>query len=1450
MKKTLIIILSMFLFTPLLTGQTSWQWLNPLPQGNLLNGITEIGQDTLFAAGDYGTIIKSTNGGATWLVTPTAGGMVEAFFDVDFGDADHGWAVGVTGQAVRTTNGGETWQFEQLSTYRDLIAIQFRSSTYGWISGSKGTLLSTRNGGSTWYPETTNVTVNLYDVFFVDSLNGWSVGASGTIIHSTDGGNSWTPQSSGTTQPLYSISFVSPSVGYIAGAFGKVLKTVNGGASWTPLLTNAIYSLYRIRFTDPLNGWAMGSFGSIIKTTNGGLSWFEQSSNTYNDIYAVSFYSATIGYAAGDYGTLLKTTNGGATWNLLSTGTKNIIYGVHFPNSTNGFAVGEEGTFAKSTDGGYHWSELFTGIFQTYYGVWFVDNNTGWIVGDSAVILKTTNGGVTWNDQNSRSEETLNSVYFLNASHGWVVGDYGTILVTTNGGSSWNAQTVASFTSFLKIRFANDQVGWVVGYSGEIFKTTNGGTTWTEQFSGTTQAIYSLQVIDVNTVYAVGDFGTLLKTTDGGENWVLLPNDFYQSFYGLAFSSATTGWAVGDEGTVAFTSNGGSSWTTMRSGTAQNLFDVQLVHLSTGGILFAAGEGGTLICSAVTPLPVRTWTGGFDSLWTFTGNWDPIGIPGKADSVIIPATARNPVIRSTLQQINIGAMKIAPGAKLTIRDGIAEFVVKGNINVDGTLEMDAGAATNFVLGRDFVVSGSGQFLPGHSTVMFTGNGLVRGTFHSVTVGDSIRMQSVGNVVIKNSILAQSDLILRSVDTLTILNGDPAAFQGIGLTGPGTVKRAIEPATLESYRFESPVTTLRFNPIGTLPDTVSMTAFPGVVPPGQGDSVFVRRWYDIAATGGSNYMASLSLRYDTSETSISIDDLVLFRDSANVVVNMGQTDYLDSDLVAVSLDSVRHFSRWYLGYYDYLPKNQFQFTDSLMLTDNGGVKDTIFFGAFPGATNGIDTALGEAELLPPPAPGTYDVRWVIPPTQGSLTDIRDILTMTHIQNIYTVRLQPGPGGYPFALRWNNANFPAGKFTLRDKATGGSQFSVNMKTQNTYSVTNPSVTQVEIVHDGPDFFPFNSGWNIVSLPLKPTGTKAKNLIFPTAVSKAFYFDNGYQFADSMVNGVAYWLKFPNAQNIGIDGDTVLADTIPVAAGWNMIGTVTLPVGTAGILQQPSNIVISNYFGFGASYTPTTTLEPARGYWVKTGAAGNLILSSSGTAAPKTAALPQEWEALSTMNAVTLTDRHGFRQTLRFGVRYPDGADPRSYELPPPPPAGVFDARFATDRAADVFVTGSTTPIVLREARYPVTIEVSPGDAAAAPAGVDLTDAATGATIATNVGPGNPFTLRDPSITSIIIKAGNAVDIPVSYALHQNFPNPFNPSTAITFDLPSEASVSIRIFNVLGQTVARLAEHADYAAGRHRLDFRADAFGSGIYFCRMDAVGTDGSARVFSIKMLLLK
>jgi hypothetical protein len=94
-----------------------------------------------------------------------------------------------------------------------------------------------------------------------------------------------------------------------------------------------------------------------------------------------------------------------------------------------------------------------------------------------------------------------------------------------------------------------------------------------------------------------------------------------------------------------------------------------------------------------------------------------------------------------------------------------------------------------------------------------------------------------------------------------------------------------------------------------------------------------------------------------------------------------------------------------------------------------------------------------------------------------------------------------------------------------------------------------------------------------------------------------------------------------------------------------------------------------------------------------------------------------------------------------------------------------------------------------------------------------------------------------------------VPVAFALRGNFPNPFNPSTRITFDIPEEAIVRLEIFSAAGQRVATLKDDL-LAAGTHHVSWSGvDDHGreipSGVYFARLMA-----GEYVAEIKMALLK
>ncbi len=92
--------------------------------------------------------------------------------------------------------------------------------------------------------------------------------------------------------------------------------------------------------------------------------------------------------------------------------------------------------------------------------------------------------------------------------------------------------------------------------------------------------------------------------------------------------------------------------------------------------------------------------------------------------------------------------------------------------------------------------------------------------------------------------------------------------------------------------------------------------------------------------------------------------------------------------------------------------------------------------------------------------------------------------------------------------------------------------------------------------------------------------------------------------------------------------------------------------------------------------------------------------------------------------------------------------------------------------------------------------------------------------------------------------AAVLPSDFALNQNYPNPFNPTTTISFALPKAAPVTLTVYNVIGQEVARLVD-GSLPAGPHQVTFDAVNMASGIYFYRLQ---TDGFSE--QRKMVLMK
>lgn len=89
-----------------------------------------------------------------------------------------------------------------------------------------------------------------------------------------------------------------------------------------------------------------------------------------------------------------------------------------------------------------------------------------------------------------------------------------------------------------------------------------------------------------------------------------------------------------------------------------------------------------------------------------------------------------------------------------------------------------------------------------------------------------------------------------------------------------------------------------------------------------------------------------------------------------------------------------------------------------------------------------------------------------------------------------------------------------------------------------------------------------------------------------------------------------------------------------------------------------------------------------------------------------------------------------------------------------------------------------------------------------------------------------------------------LPWNFELHPNYPNPFNASTTLSFNIEQEGFVSLRVFDLRGAIVAELVDSV-LPARSHTVTFDAEDLASGLYLCRLESGGKSASH-----KMVLLR
>jgi hypothetical protein len=384
-----------------------------------------------------------------------------------------------------------------------------------------------------------------------------------------------------------------------------------------------------------------------------------------------------------------------------------------------------------------------------------------------------------------------------------------------------------------------------------------------------------------------------------------------------------------------------------------------------------------------------------------------------------------------------------------------------------------------------------------------------------------------------------------------------------------------------------------------------------------------------------------------------------------------------------------------------------------------------------------------------------------------------------------------------------------------------------------------------------------YQMISLPFATPGQTLDDLFLdnlgPYNVNNYRIFEctNGANYTEisemnkALPPGKSIWLITKNPTDLDIqNGESVLTDDdyrIQLREGWNMISS---PFAFTAAWDGLSAGLALRHFD-GSDWPFSIVMEPFKGYAVK--AAKDTIISIRPVEIKlqKSFPKPDELEFQNNWRIQILAENDKAKDVYNYVGTSPlstSGNDRNDF--PEPPPIGEYlslylisesdDSKLSTDfrePGADGYIFNIELKSNLQT---PKSVKVKPVNLPN-----DLDWAIVSPSTGINFG-------KEPIRTSSLeakyrLLVGTAAflnqtksefkSIPAEFLLAQNFPNPFNPTTMINYQLPVTSFIELTIYNALGQKVVTLISEVK-EAGYHQVEWDAAGFASGIYYYRIQA------------------
>ncbi len=306
-----------------------------------LRGVSAVSERIAWASGSGGTVLRTTDGGSTWVKLTVASDAAKLDFrDIDAVDARTAYVLsignGPASRIYKTTDGGDSWtlQFKNEDPRAFYDAMSFWDANHGIVIGDsiegQFCIMTTENGGRLWsrVPSSALPPALPHEGAFA---------ASGTNVAVLGKGQAW--------------------IATGGAAIGRVLRTKDRGHTWTvsatPLAAGQSSGIFSIAFRDSVNGVIVGGDYTIERASLNNLAFTNDGGSTWKLVGGLSGYRSVVSYVPGCKGpTIIAVGPSGADYSTDDGHNWRILEGPGFDTLSLsrrgiGWAAGDKGRISK-----------------------------------------------------------------------------------------------------------------------------------------------------------------------------------------------------------------------------------------------------------------------------------------------------------------------------------------------------------------------------------------------------------------------------------------------------------------------------------------------------------------------------------------------------------------------------------------------------------------------------------------------------------------------------------------------------------------------------------------------------------------------------------------------------------------------------------------------------------------------------------------------------------------------------------------------------------------------------------------------------------------------------------------------------------------------------------------------------------------------------------------------